>query len=459
MKRSLFLLLFCAFGANANVGERLDDIIEQIVPKAEISNEQLRALRHELKIQRLFIEGVKGIELRGGDFADISKASNTIEELIISSFDAKSSSLPNHLRDSLKTTLQTSVNKGELRKAMVKLKEFISTNASAKKTMLASTARRFGFDVGLVYLLTLQLDFTFPSVMMAMGHMQFAPLLVTPISSMATGTYAAVKSAVRLNHLVKVMGGFSNARAHLEIFNQVKNFFHASIFPRFDIIDIGVAGKNFTLTVEKQNLLTRFKQRLGWSKTLNYKSLVAHLKSENIMGKFLEEVASSERPEQVKLLRILHRIELEDNPEIIVKLKEKFGSYIQEMNHLPEFNEGRKWAAKIARSKSFDDFARLMMSIPDDIPPAVFDKIWRNHILPQASKSVGPFIDKDTYKAFRDLENTWQTNLRKSMSESVELTLDDHWRKMLSDYFFKALPAVNGCSAIYNKRGDYAPLL
>ncbi|MEX0799449.1 MAG: hypothetical protein WD025_08385, partial [Bacteriovoracaceae bacterium] len=338
-------------------------------------------------------------------------------------------------------------------------RNFVYNQASSRKVMLTSVARRWGFDVGLVYLLTLQVDLTFPSVMIAMGHMEFAPLLATPLSSMATGTYASLKSAVRMGHLVKSLGGLSSAREHLNVYRKVKDFFKTTIFTNYEIIDLDVAGKNYVFSIEKQNLLTRFKQKLGWNRRLNYHNLLEFMETENLMPSVIQRVLDSERPDEVKLLRLLHRIEIENNEEVMTKLKSKFGDFIQEMDNLPEFTAGRQWSAKISNVKTFDDFGRMMMNIPDDIPPRVFDKLWRNHILPRASKTIGPYMDKDTYKAFRNMERDWGKNFRKIMAESVDTSLDERWRMRLADYFFEALAPVNGCGAVFTKRGQYAPLL
>lgn len=460
----LFKLALCALflappAAFCDVGERIQDIVDEVVPRSRVSNEQMRALRQELKIQRMFIEGIKGIEIRGGELVDVQRATGTIEDLIKNSFAAKTESLPAHLKQALQSALKESINKDGARSSLKKLKDFIWKQAASKKVALTSSARRFGFDVGLVYMLSLQIDLTFPTVMMAMGHVEFAPLLVTPVSSVATGSYAALKSVVKARHLIKSLGGAGEAREHWRVFKKVKEFFHTSIFPRHDLVDINVAGKNFALTVERQGLLAKFKQRLGWNRNLNYQNLAAYLEDFEQFRPLLHNIASSARPEEVKLLRLLHTLEMRNDLSVMEGLKAKFGGFVNEMAAVPEFSKGRNWAAKISTARDFDQFARLMMDIPEDIPPKVFDKIWRNHILGQASRNVGPFIDKETYIAFRNLQSNWDKGLRKAMAESVELSLGPHWKSQLAEYFFSSLPSVNACGSLFNRRGENSPLL
>lgn len=454
----LFFALFAQTSAFAQVGDQFEDIIDDLVPKTDVSNAELKALRQELKLQKIFIEGVKGIEIRGGEFTNVAKSSSTIRDLVISSFKAQSEGLPTQVKSAVMKTARASVNGEVIQKVLVKFKDYIYNNAAAKKMMMTSVARRFGFDVGLVYLLSLQVDVTFPLIMIAQGHVEYAALLATPVSSMATGSYTALKGAVKMKQLVKRLGGIEGARSYLGIIREVKSFFKTSIIPQFDIVDLNINNKFYTLTLERPNLLSKIKNALGWNNRLNYKNVVAVLERENLLSPLTKAIAESQRPDQVKLLRILYRVEVEGNEKVVQALKSEFGDFIKEMDSIPDFSEGRRWAAKISSATSFDEFGRLMMNIPDDIPPRVFDKLWRHHIIPQATKNVGPYFSKSTYKAFRDLINNWEKGPRKLMSDSVELTLDQRWRDMLSEYYFKSTQSL-GCGSIFTTRGAFAPIL
>jgi hypothetical protein len=263
--KSLFIIFFslvftghCAFGL-----DRFDDIIEEFAPNPGLSSVQLSNLRDELKIQTMFIEGVKGIEINGGEFKNANKAVRTVEKLIVDSFEAKASALSDKAKLALKESLKNSIDKSQLEKTMIMAKDFGAKHVAGRKTMLSSVARRWGFDVGMVYFLSMQIDLTLPSVMMAMGQMQYAPLLAAPVSSLTTTTYASLKGAVKFRHLVKNLGGLANAREHWSLYRKVKNFFHTSVFPSSNIINLNVAGRNFTMTIQRVGMFASFKQKLG----------------------------------------------------------------------------------------------------------------------------------------------------------------------------------------------------
>ncbi len=455
----LLLLSLLAPGAlHAQVGDQFEDIFDDLVPKTDVSNAQLKALRQDLKIQKIFLEGIKGIEIKGGDFTNVTRSSSTIKELVMSSFEAKSEGLPRHVKSAVMKTARASVKGDVIQKVLLKTRDFIYRNAASKGVMMTSVARRFGFDVGLVYLLSLQVDLTFPLIMISQGHLEYAALLATPVSSIATGSYTALKGAVRMKQLVKSLGGIEGVRGHLDTIKRVKSFFKTSIIPQFDIVDIKVGETFYAMTIERPNLLSKIKNALGWSDRLNYKNVVAALERKNLLSPLVKKIAESQRPDQVKLLRVLWRIELEGNEKVIRALKTEFGSFINELEGIPDFFEGRRWAARISTASNFDEFARLMMNIPDEIPPRVFDKLWRHHIIPEATKNVGPFFSKSTYRAFRDLINNWDKDLRKQMSESVESRLNGKWKEKITEYYFKSTKSL-GCGSIFTMRGDFAPLL
>lgn len=451
-----FLFISTSF---AQVADQLDDIVEQIVPKGQVSNQQMKALRQKLKIQKTIIEGVKSIEMRGGEFVNLEKATSTIERLVVNSFGAEANALPKAIKDSVQKTVKDSVRKSAIQRMLVRLKSLIYGQVTDKKILLSSTARRFGFDVGLVYAITFQIDFTFPSIMVAMGHVEYLPLLFTPVSSTATASYTAIKSGVRMNQMIQNLGGLSAFAEKLETIKKIKNFFNTGLLPQHDIIDLEVAGRNYALTVERQGTLTKFKQMLGYNDRLNYKNLLALMEDHNFAPGFVDVVRRSERPAEVKFIRLLHRIELENNPEFMEVMKVRFGKYVNDINGIPDFSRVRSWTAKISNARSFQHFNKLMMEMPDEIPPSIFDKLWRKHILPGAAKNIGPYMDKSTYQAFRQMDNLYQNQLRGQMANSIDQTLDNGWKSKIADYFFKATTTVNGCEAIFYKRGDFAPLL
>ena len=450
------LLSFTGFSAYSN---ELDEALADIDPQTKLSPDQIKALRQDLKIQKILIEGIKGIQIKGGNFTNAQEAASTVEDLIARSFKEKTSQLPSDVSDSVEKAISKSTDKNAIRKILEKSKDFFWGQAYGQKVMLASSARRWGFDVGMVYLLSMQVDVTFPSIMIALGHVEYTPLLVAPVSTVATGAYAGLKSAVKFKHLLKHLGGMKSMRAAMDVIKKTRQFFNDSILPRYDLIDVAVGDKNYVFTIEKQNFINKTMHRFGWSKGLELGQLSEFLDERDMLSPLLRQSLDSDLPDQLKLLKVLRQIELESDQKMVAALQERFGAFIHEMEGVPEFGNARQWVSKISSAASLDEFTRLMMSIPDEIPPRVFDALWRKHILPMASKSVGPYMDKSTYQAFRNFDENWLKGPRHAMSESLDTVLDDHWRQEISKFFFRSIPPAMGCSALFNHRGDFAPLL
>lgn len=450
----LFLILYLFFSFQiAQANEQLDDLIDEIIPKSELSNQQLRALRQELKVQKIFLEGIKAIEIQGGEFVNINKASNTIQDLVIKSFGAKSESLPSAVTKQITETVKESFDQKSVKNVLQKSKDFAFNKLKGQRTMLSSIARRVGMDVGLVYFLTLQVDVTFPTIMIAMGRVEFAPLLITPVSSTVTGTYAAIKSAVKFRQLVKHMGGLKNTLNFFKLYREVKSFFNLKIFPQHDLLNINVKNTNYVFTVERKTLFNRILTNVGLNNNLNYENLSRYLREEDFLVEFLEKLDQSDNPNEVKMIKVLNKIELTQNEDVISKLKQKYGKFINELDTIPDYRQARRWVSRISSTTSFDEFNRLILQIPDDIPPKIFDRLWRNHILPSASRNIGPYFDKKTFNAFRSMFTNWDKDLRRIMTESNETIMPQELKRKLTDYLFNALEGVNICSGLYQKKG------
>ena len=452
MLKILGLLFLFSFSLQAN--EAFDDLIEEIIPKSELSNAQLKALRQELKIQNIFIQGVKSIELQGGEFKNITQASNTIQDLYIKSIGAKAESLPSAIKNEITDSVKTSINQRSVRSVLQKSKDFALNKLNAQKVMLTSLTRRVGMDVGLVYFLSLQVDLTFPMIMVSLGHVEFAPLLVTPVSSTVTAAYTGIKSAVKFRHLLKHLGGFANAKALFKIYRDMRSFFNLKIFPQHDLLNLNIQGKQVVFTVERKTLLNKFLTKLGFNQNLNYENLSKFLRENDVLSEFLNRLDTLDRPNEVKMIRVLNKIELLQDEKLIASLKDRFGKFINELDNIPNYQQARAWVSKISTTTNFEDFSRLLTQMPDDIPPKTFDRLWREVILPDASKNIGPYFNKDTFKAFRNLGTEWDKELRRLSATSNEIYISDELRTKLNNYFFNSLAPVNGCSAIYQMKGS-----
>lgn len=450
----IFLIFLCS---NSFAQEAFDDIIEEIIPKTRLDNDQLKHLREELKIQKMFIEGAKEIEIRGGQFVNIEKSTNTVHDLIKNSIGAKTIGLQNEVVSQVEDVVKSAINRNGIKNTLIKAKDMAYGFGNSRKVMMTSIARRFGFDIGIVYLATLQVDVTFPLIMIANGQPQFAALLATPVSSMATGTFAAIKSAVKFRQIVKMLGGVKNTIAHYKIFQEVRKFFNDNIILKHDLIDFSFGNRTFVATVERQNMISKFLNKIGVNKQLNLQSLMDLLDEKGMLEDITANIRRSKRPDQVKFLRLMNKIQQLGDEKILIAIQERFGKYINEVSNFPDFSRQRNWAVKVAHSKNFDDFVMRMAQMPDDIPPKVFDRMWRNYILQTSSKTIGPYMSKRTLNAFREMYNNYDKIFRKDFMTSVDTKISIDLKARFTDYLFDSLKGVGICGQFFKPRRGTTP--
>lgn len=458
MRILLTFLLTFFFINNSFAQKEFDDLIEDIIPKTKLSSDELKLLREELKIQKALIQGVKELDILGVDIKNSPRTVSSIKELIISSFGSRTSSYSSEIQTQIKTAVRNSISDKSITSTLEKLKSFTQKTIHGKTAELASMARRFGLDTGLVYAITMQVDTTLPLILMSQGQVQLgATLLALPISSTTTAAYGLVKKAIKYHQVVKELGGFKNALEHQSIFGKVKDFFHTNIFGRTDLIDLNIAGKNYVFTIQERTLLQRTMTRLGWNDKLNYDNLVKFLKEEHLMHPLLEAIESSNRPTEIKMLRILGHIEHSQNIEVLDKLKNRFSSYINEVEVLPNFTVERTWVLKAANSKSFQELYTHLARVPEGIPPRTFDRLWKNYILVEASKNIGPFLSKDTYQTFRNLYENYSKEVGKDFSLSMDSNMSPTQRHKIMSYFYDSVPQVSACELNFAKLREYNP--
>ena len=459
-KAPILIFMFALLQFSCFANEAFDDIIEEIIPKTKLTKDQLQVLKKEMGIQKIFIEGVKKIELRGGEFVDINRSRNTLQDLLVDSMNAKADNLPQDAKRKLKDIISEGFNKTTLNEILKGTKDKAFSFIKGKKVYMSSIVRRFGFDVGLVYLLSSQVDFTFPMYMIANGHPSYGVLLATPITSMTVGTYAAVKSAIKYRQVIKGLGGLNIAKEHLNIFKKMKNYFGQNLFRKYDLFDIFVGKQTYALTVEKRNLMTKMMRKIGWKSGLNYENMITYMDDNNLMPDLVQKMKSSDLHPTSKLIRILAKIEQSNDEEVFHKVREKFGKYINEIKALPEFSTQRKWVMKIMDSKSFEHFIRLLGKMPNDIPPAIFDSIWRNKIILSSQKSIDGYMGKSEYQAFRKLSNNYNKELRGVLANSTGTQITTSQRTLFVDYIFDSLAGVGICQNLFKRKTDnFIPFL
>lgn len=451
----LFLLLNIFLSFQLYAQNEFDDLIEEIIPKTQLSNTQLKNLREELRVQKILIQGVKELDILNISPTKMSNVNQTLKDFIITSLGSKTKSLPNEVKNQITEAVKESISDKNIVSTVTKIKEFANKSIRGKTAQLTSIARRFGIDAGLVYGITMQFDYTLPLIMMGQGQVQLgATLLALPLSSTGTATYILAKRAVKFRQIVKELGGVQASIEHFNIFKQVKNFFHTSIWGKYDLIDLNLNGKNFVFTIENRTLMQRLFSRLGWNKKLNYDNLISFLKEEGLMNDVITRIESNKRPSQVKVLRILNQLERSADDSVIEKLKNRFSSYINEMDYMPNLTEERSWAIRASNSKSFQELYAHLASMPEDMAPRTLNRLWKNYILVEASKNIGPFISKETYQTFRNLYHSYD-KIGNELMTSMDNRVGSELKRKFTSYFYEAVPSLSACQLNYHKTHTY----
>lgn len=434
-------------------------IADPMLESANLTQVQKEFIKQELLIQSIFIEGIKELEIDSGELPSEGQTTNRIKTLLERAMLVKTQSLPEDIRTKAKEIVNNGFNEPTTSNILGKLKTFINKQKSAHSKKLSSVIRRFGYDVGLVYLLTLQVDLTFPSIMIAMGHLEFAPLLAMPVSSVGTGAYIAFKSFTKTNQITKSLGGKLSAKQRRKTLESVKSFFKDKVGPKYDLISINIHGEGHALSIQRGTLLAKLKQKLGWSRDLNYENLVKTLYEEGLVSGPLDEIIHSSDLKELKLIKILNHIEFTQDEKLISVLKSQYADFIHTIGNTPELAQARDWVIKISRSNSFEEFGALMTKMPDELPPRVLDRLWREVIIPSTASSIGPFISANGFKAFKNLRELWDKNVRKHLVMDQSPSMHQSIKSLIGDMLLQSMSPVNGCSILFEPRSQHLPLL
>ena len=125
------------------------------------------------------------------------------------------------------------------------------------------------------------------------------------------------------------------------------------------------------------------------------------------------------------------------------------------LNTFQNFHAQSSWAVNIAHSRNFDEFITRLARMPDDIPPLVFDKWWRNYILKTASKSIGPYFNMSTMKAFNKMYDDYNKLFRKDFMTSADIKMGSHIKKKFVNYLYDSLSGVGVCGHLFKKKGAF----
>ncbi len=456
MNRLIFYTFIILFSLTSTANE-LDQFIEEIVPKTSLSNEQLKHLREELRVQKIMIEEVQSLKMKGVSLANLDSDTsiNKIQNMLLRSAEAKETTVTKEISAALKRGM----NFENFKSSMSKFKNFLNNAFVNKKAMGASLIRQYGMEVGIIYLASLQIDLTLPLVMISQGHLGYSVLLATPVSSVVTGGYVAIKNAVKFRQVAKSFNGLGKAFNYYKEFFKVKKFFNQNILSKTDLIDITVNNKTFIATATKENFLKKAINKLGYNDRLNYSNVIKLLEKHNLMEDFLYAIKATSKPNGVKLLRILNRVSLTQDEKIMNLIAENFSRDIKHIDKLVDFPQFKKWAIDIAHSTSIDSFISKLAHMPKNIPPKVLDRFWRTYIIPTSSKNIRPYMSKDIRKTFGLLISNYDKNLFGEFAQSIDLELSPNLHKKFIDYMYESMGKIGLCQGLFKKKGSNAPLL
>lgn len=451
------LLFFFTFSCALLANNEIDDFIDDIIPKTSLSNDQLRFLREELRIQKIIIEEVQGLKNKGVNITNLNSPNSNrkIQEMLLRSFEAKSSTVTGEIKDVIKQGFK----QDNLKKALEDFKSFLKKTIHSKKSAAASLIRQYGLEVGLIYMASVQIDVTLPLIMIGQGHLGYSVLLATPVSSIVTGSYIAIKNAVKFNQIIKSFGSINKAFDHYKHYFKIKNFFNENIFRKVDLIDVTIGHNNYVITSARENLISKAMTKLGFNKGLNYQNILKVLEKENLMSDFLYAVKSTNPPESIKLLRIINRISLTQDEKVMRVLAEHFSNDIKSVTALNDFPHLKKWAVEISHSTSIKSFIHKLANMPTDVPPKVMDRLWRSYIIPTSSKNITPFISRKIFKSFNKLSVNYNRSLFGEMAQSLELEISPLLHKKFIDYLYNSLSEVNICQGLFRQKGSKRLLL
>lgn len=441
----------------SSLANDLDDFIEEIVPKTSLSNDQLKHLREELKVQKLMIEEVQSLNLKGVLISNLDSddSINKIQKMLLRSMEAKETTVTKEISNAI----SKGMNAENFKTSMNQFKKYLTDAFVDKKVMGASLIRQYGMEVGLIYVASLQVDVTLPLVMISQGHIGYSILLATPVSSIVTGSYVAIKNAVKFRQIVKSFGGLGKAFNHYREFYKVKKFFNQNIFSKTDLIDINMNGQNYILTTSRENFLTKSLSKLGYNKRMNYTNVLKLLETNNLMDDFLYSIKATSKPEHVKLLRIINRVSLTQDEKVLSIIAEAFSEDVQKIDQFNDFPKFKKWAIGISHSDSMESFIKKLPLMPTDVPPKVVDRFWRSYIIPTSSKNIKPFMSRSISNTFNKLISNYNKDLFGDFAQSLDVDISPTMHKKFLDYLFDSMDGVGICQSMYRTKGSNLPLL
>jgi hypothetical protein len=451
------LVLFISLMANCYANDNAQEIINELFPDARLSNAELNLIGQELRVQSLVIESILELQESGVEFQNTAQLRSSISEIVKNAYSAKSIELGERITQNVQDLVKSTISPEKLGGQFEKVYQFVLKDLITKKTNITSLTRRFGTNVGMFYLVMMQIDYTIPLALIATGNLHIGiPLLMSPISSTSTALFATIKSSVKHYHMIRKLG-FKNFIGHWELSRKIKKFLGRNMLKTGYVIDLNIRSSSYLMTVNDPGALRRMinplTEALGFTPELNYKNLKTFLQEERLLLNRLLQIDSSQIADLAKMLLLIKEIEVENNPDVIVKLQSKFGKKVNLIkSQFPSLTpEQLHWFIKAGNAKNIEDVFDLLRQAPNDIPAKAFGNVWREYVLGSLSKSLESHSSLATHKAFRKLHIDYDSELRPLFIDSLDTQFSGEIRENFNNYIFNSLAPIGSCGQIYTQ--------
>ena len=458
----LFIQYSYAISEYDDLFHDFDKTIKEIVPLSDLPNAELQILRKDLKIQSLIFEALMEVHLEGGEITNMDLVSQNLQRSIILAENARAVQVGDRLKTDMIDLLKTTVNPNRLKDKIQKVLNFVKQDLKHKGTNIAAYTRRFGAQVGIFYLAMMQIDYTLPLILMANGHYEIgATLFALPISSTTTAGFAAIRSAVKYRHILKKLG-LKESLQHYNIFKKVKNFIDKNFLITNYLVDINMPNHQILFNIQESNAVVKLFTKLGYKKYITYDSLVNFLEEKRLYRGFTRRLKQTNKSELSKVLLILQKIERSEDLTLIFEIRKRFGKRVNLVKGIPNVGPLIKWAFNVAHAKDMHSLFSELRKNPVNLPPRLFDKVWRKYIIPHLTRSFGNYLSYGNYKSFRRLSEIYSKEIRPEILKrySTDTHLSKTLIRRLQNYVYEAFVPAGSCEIPFRlKQFKEAPIL
>lgn len=433
-------------------------ILAEMLPEIDLTNAEYKVLAKDLEINTLILESIKEVQLRGGEFAQHDSTATGLRRAAHLAINARSVQLGDRVKQNITEAIMMSVQPKKLAEHLSTFLTNLKKNFQNKGALLSHSARRFGLQVGLFYLLAMQVDYTIPLILISTGEVAIGSLLFAlPFSSVSTTMFASVRSLARYRYMLKTLG-FKDTFEHYKIFKEMKSFFNRSFFGKDYLVDVNIAGLRGVLTVEESTAVSRLFQKLGYKKNLTYQTLVEFLSERGVYQKYVPQyIADSPQLKIASALKILSEIERAGDIDTMAAILLRFSNKASHMDLITNLAQQKVWFAKLASSQNMEDLFYHFRRMPQDMAPHTFAKVWRGFVLPNLSKSFGQYFSIRHYRTFRNLYNNFDKFLFSDLVTSSSTNLDRALENRIKDYLFESFSPLNSCEMVFRQRRGITP--